>query len=427
MRRKESRKDRWPDAEALLLNGQRLHDEATRVVAGSTVEFFHRFSLRVRASLTPPDTRARFIETREEGLAIRLDHGARGYSFVACSGGGEAALHRALFLVGRALPQVKRGGELWAIGTGGTLLDLEPCAALPTFASLASWLETAIGLGAGSAERSRAILGSAWVEAGLTVETLVADGGLAASRCRGRAWALAMARRQGPDPFPERPLILAARNLEELPVDGWAKPLDQQVDAASSGRLRAGTALVVGGGAAASLVASLAGSFHGYGCAIGRTVGRAWKLRDDPLEAAGLAGGRFDDTGFPTRPLVLADGRTTLGSLGTRGHYRRPSFRDPPAPMFSTLIVEERHDPMPSKAFRAHGLRVHRLAPDRWVLDLEGVQFERGRPIGSFERLRQAVRPADLLAGCRRSIGPAALHANGVATPTLVFEGLRFD
>jgi hypothetical protein len=95
--------------------------------------------------------------------------------------------------------------------------------------------------------------------------------------------------------------------------------------------------------------------------------------------------------------------------------------------MFTTLIVEEGHDPMPSKAFRADGLRVHRLEPDRWVLDLEGVRFDRGRPIGSLERLRQVVRPADLIAGCRRSVGSAALHANGVATPTLAFEGLRFD
>ncbi len=95
--------------------------------------------------------------------------------------------------------------------------------------------------------------------------------------------------------------------------------------------------------------------------------------------------------------------------------------------MFTTLIVEEGNDPMPSRAFRADGLRVHRLEPDRWVLDMEGAWVERGRPATTLERLRLVVRPTDLVARCSRSVGPAALYANGVATPTLVFERIRFD
>jgi hypothetical protein len=94
--------------------------------------------------------------------------------------------------------------------------------------------------------------------------------------------------------------------------------------------------------------------------------------------------------------------------------------------MFSTLVLEGGGDPMPSKGFSARDLRVHRLAPDRWVLDLLGTWLHEGRPSASIDRLRLPVHPLNLVARCTRSVGPSQHFANGVVTPALVFEGLRF-
>jgi hypothetical protein len=93
--------------------------------------------------------------------------------------------------------------------------------------------------------------------------------------------------------------------------------------------------------------------------------------------------------------------------------------------MFTTLVLEGGEDPMPPKGFSAHDLRVHRLTPDRWVLDLLGTWLREGRPSASLDRLRLPVRPHDLVARCTRAIGTSRLHANGVSTPTLVFEGIH--
>ncbi|MBZ5638934.1 MAG: hypothetical protein LAO51_09295 [Acidobacteriia bacterium] len=360
-------------------------------------------------------------------MALRARRRGEGYSFVACSGGGRDALDRALSLSRQALSQGTPEEELWATGTGEALLDLEPGLVLPGLTELATWLNEAVALGEKSMGGTGQVLGAAWVEAGLTVETLVAEGGLLAARSRGRVWALAMVRNNGRTSLPERPKVLAARSLKEMATDGWAISKDRDALRAASGRAPDVGDLAITGDAAALLVASLVNRLHGSGAMAGQTVGRAWRVRDDPWDPAGLAGGRFDDAGFPTSLLVLADGSSVVGRLGLRGHLRRPSFRDLPTPMFTTLRVEGMNDPMPGGGFRAAGLRIHRLEADRWILDLEGSWIHRGRPAGGLERLQLGVRPQDLVARCTGSTGQAVGHANGVVTPTLVFEGIRFD
>ncbi len=141
--------------------------------------------------------------------------------------------------------------------------------------------------------------------------------------------------------------------------------------------------------------------------------------------ADGMSGGTFDDAGFAARARALADGSRVVGVLGTRGHYRRPSFRDVPTPGFTTLVVAEKDDRMPAKGFLADGLRVHRLEADRWVFDLDGVWLGDGHRSADSDRLEVTVRPLDLVARCTGSVGRARQFWNGVVTPALIFEGIR--
>jgi len=414
------------DTRSLLINAKSLLHRAHSLAAGSKAEIFRRLSTRARVSFDPPETRPRSFSARDEGLAIRLDRGAEGFSFAACSGGGSAALDRAMSMALRTTPQGSPSDEdAWERSARGPMVDRERGATLPAVEELRSWLAEALALSRKAASRHGAILGPAWVEAGVTAEVLIADGGLMAVRTRTRVWALVMVRGHGSGPARERPRVVAARSLRALSPRTWAKGIETETPGREKGASPAVGALAVIGDAAATLVATLAATLHASGAHPPPNVGRAWRLSDDPLWVGGLASGRFDDAGFAARPLVLADGASVVGTLGTRGHYRRPSYRDIPAPMFTTLVLEGGEDPMPSKGFSAHDLRVHRLTPDRWVLDLLGTWLREGRPSASLDRLRLPVRPHDLVARCTRAIGTSRLHANGVSTPTLVFEGIH--
>jgi hypothetical protein len=412
------------DASALLRHAAMLRQRSRKAASASGVEVFHRSSTRVRVSIEPPEWRPRYFEAREDGVAVRLDLGERGIAFAACSGGDGAAVDRALARAIGAVPQVRPEGQLWATRTRSASFDLEHDATLPSREDLEHWLERATASFARCAGGEGHVVGPAWVEAGYTIETLVADTSLTAFRSRRRVWGLAMVRPARTSMAPERPRIVAARTLGALPIDGWSEFLDGACTGpGADGRAAAGS-LVVASEAAATLVASLAATLHGPERSPGSTVGRAWRLRDVPRWPKGLSGGRFDDAGFSTHSSTLADGSRVVEVLGAQGHFRRPSFRDLPTPMFTTLVVEEADDPMPSRGMMADALRVHRLHPGRWVLDLEGNRLERGLPSGDRARLRLAVRPLELVLRCARAVGPARLYPNGVATPMLVFEGI---
>ncbi len=415
------------DVRSLLIDAKSFLHRARSFAPGSKVEIFRRLSTRVRVSVDPPETRPRSFSARDEGMAIRLDRGAEGFSFAACSGGGGAALERVMSMVLRATPQASPSEEsLWGRSARGPLEDRERGATLPAVEELRGWLTEALALSRKAASRHGVTLGPAWVEAAVTAEALIADGGLMAVRTRSRVWALVMVRGQGLGHDRERPRVVAARSLRALPPRTWAQGIESEALGKEKGASPPVGALAVTGDAAAALVAALAATLHAPGAHPTVAVGRAWRLSDDPLWVGGLSGGSFDDAGFAARRLVLADGAGVVGHLGTRGHYRRPSYRDMPSPMFTTLVLEGGGDPMPSKGFGAHDLRVHRLAPDRWVLDLLGTWLHEGRPSASLDRLRLPVHPRDLVARCIRSVGPSQHFANGVVTPTLVFEGIRF-
>ena len=413
------------DPVALLRDASFLVRRSSRFAAGSRVEVFHRSSTRIRVSVEPPDLRPRAFEAREEGVAVRLDLDDERMAFAASSGGGRPAVEQAVALALRAAPLPRPRGGLWAEGARTSRVDLERSEALPTRDELESWLSRAIASLTGPRGGKGRALGPAWVEAGFTVETLAADNGLTALRSRRRVWAMAIVRRARGGPVPERPWVAAARSLTALPEEGWEWLLDRESQLAAGRGRGTDRGLAVTGEAAAALVASLAMAMHGPHGPRGGGVGRAWRLRDEPRWPGGLAGGLFDDAGFPTRKLVLADGSAVVGHLGTRGHFCRPSFRDHPTPMFTTLVVEDGHDPLPSRGLIADALRIHRLEPDRWVLELEGIPLDRGAPSGAATLFRLTAGPRDLVARCVRATGPARPHANGVVTPTLVFEGLR--
>jgi hypothetical protein len=303
------------------------------------------------------------------------------------------------------------------------MLDRDPGSVLPGEDSLLAWLERASSrVGSGGDGQ---VQGPSWIEAGLTIETLVADGGLEASRSRRRVWAMALLRRFHPAPGRERPKILVGRTLKNLPVNGWTASIGSgRRGGARVEKPRTGD-LVVTGDASAGLVAALTQAAHGSPRTGGAEVGRGWCLRDDPLFVGGMSGGIFDDAGFATRCRALANGSRVVGVLGTRGHYLRPSFRDVPTPGFATLVVAEKDDRMPAKGFLADGLRVHRLEADRWVLDLEGVWLGDGRPSLDADRLEVTVRPLELVVRCTGSVGRAQQFWNGVVAPALIFEGIR--
>ncbi len=395
-----------------LIEASSLLDRARSLARGASVELYQRTSNRVRVSIEPPETRPRSFASRDEGLAIRLDQGAKGFSFAASSGGG-AALDRGMDVALRVVPQSIPAGEaLWNTGASEPMLDRERGAALPTTTELREWLEEAVALAREQARRLGAAVGPAWVEAGITTETLVADGGLVARRTRRRTWALALIRGASAEMSVERPSALAGRALGSLPVRHWAAKIEHGVPRRESAARTVPGHLVLKGDAAAALVAWLSVALHGMGMPTGAAVGRAWRLVDDPLWVGGPSGGRFDDAGFVTRPTVLADGERVVGVLGRRGSLRRPSYRDIPVPMFATLVIGGGKDPLPPKAFLAHDLRVLRLSPVHWVLDLWGREG----------RLRLPVRPSDLVSRCVGASGPPRLHPNGIVTPTLIFD-----
>ena len=72
----------------------------------------------------------------------------------------------------------------------------------------------------------------------------------------------------------------------------------------------------------------------------------------------------------------------------------------------------------------ATALDVHPVAPDRWVLGIEGAVLERGSPGGALRPSFALVAPEDLVRRCVATIGPARTSHLGVETPALLFDAL---
>jgi len=389
-----------PKLDTCLAKARELLDRVGETATVDRLELFCRVTASARVSVSATGMERSVAVGIERGLAVRVWADASAPRFAAVSGSDEAAARRAVALAMRAPPC---GPDSTAAppgpSEGAPLLDEDPAYGPPRVGDLEDWLDAAAG-------RVR------WIESASTVECVVSTGSVAAARSRSRVWSL------------NGPRSLAASRGLRLPLPLRSSSDSEESSFVETGVLDAGARRLpwlVRPEPAALLVQALVRHFHRPGSRAVE-VGPAWRVADDPTDPRALFGGRFDDTGFPSGRVVLADGGRWLSGLAVRGHLRRASFRDPPVPMPSHLVVSDGDDPEPPDALVVTALRIHPLG-DRWFLELEGRVQWRGSHGGGFRGLVVAARPDSLPRRCVGSVGPARLSHRGVVTPSLVFEG----
>jgi hypothetical protein len=307
--------------------------------------------------------------------------------------------------------------------------DLDSRDDLPPIDALISWLDRAVGF---LGERLRAADPTApeplaWVEAALGTELLADDLGVRAVRTRRRAWAMALFRGRALPDAPERPRFLAAREFAALDAGTWAEDIDEAPGAARLPERPPALPWVLTPEAAATVVPFLAAFLHPPGTAPGQRVGSGWCIADDPFHERGLVGGSFDDVGFPASHIPLAEAGVVLRGIEGQGTWRRPSYRDRPAFHPSTLVLDPPDVGRPESFYRVRAIRIHGMAPDRWLLEVDGVRRNGDADAEVFQGARAIVAPASLAAACVGGIGSARAAGWGVVTPGLIFEGLRLE
>jgi hypothetical protein len=277
--------------------------------------------------------------------------------------------------------------------------DLDPAADPPDEADL-----TAGVLGRASVE---------WVEAGTTLEVIVGSHGWLAVRRRQRFWA--QSAEQPPRLIAQRGFTAWERALEKLDQE------DPHPAGSGAGTGDLGV-LVLTPIAATSVVTALVDEFHGPTSHRAKRMGAGWDLVDDPVRPDGLAGGSFDDAGFPAGSRRLARQGVWLGRLGGPGTLRRASFREPPMESPSNLALPPGEDAgIPKLAMVARRCRVIKPSVDLWVLEL-GSTDSSSR--SGLRRTWISVSPTRLLESCSSRLGRSTVTATGPIVPALGFEGL---
>lgn len=197
------------------------------------------------------------------------------------------------------------------------------------------------------------------LELGTTVEVLVGPGGWFAARRRQRAWVI----RSGPGPR------LAARRGFKDWVDLSTIPdVLEPATVQRPGR----RSLLLRPHAAAPIISALTSRYFVDPEPPEIRGGEGWSLSDDPIRVDGLAGGTFDDAGFPSHPRELVVGGRPTGSIWGPGTLWRRSFRQPPTPGASNLNMPGPvADPSKPPAAWASSSRLLPLNSDVWVLSLE--------------------------------------------------------
>ena len=231
------------------------------------------------------------------------------------------------------------------------------------------------------------------VELGLTTEVLVGPGGWRTLRTRARSSALIGSHGQ----------LVAQRGFDVVQLSGEVDESAEFGDPSAP--------LHLAPLAAAPLVMTLVHAAHSFQPWVGEAAGRGWEIRDDPASTEGLAGGTFDDAGFPTALRTLAAGGRVVAGLDGPGTYWRRSYRDAPVPLPSTIVVGTA-DAAPARPRVVNACRVLPLDRENWVLELPG-----GR--SRFVR----TGPAELLRSVGGTFGSPVATADGVVTPGLVLEG----
>lgn len=387
---------------------------------GRPVELFLRSSRRVTATadrfrpLSPFDSLQIGLE---EGVAIRVREDRTGASgFSAAAGADEAAVGWAVERAVLALGWCGRQGQgpEWAGGDGKIRVDV--CAAgRPSSSELGHWLATTM------ADLGREV-SSGSLDAALVVECIVNDLGVRAVRMRQRFVAR----------FRFEPRKAEGRKRYRTFVGTDLSILGRAIASAfeecpgESGQACPGgdgfPFLLLLPNAAASLVRALVEALHSDRRTVGLPVGRGWVVAEDPLAPDAPFGASFDDAGFESRAVELADGRTVTGAIEGPGLLRRPSFRDPPGPLALNLRVKADPVPLPPRSLPVLDLRVL-PAEDGWLLEFTVG----GRAEAPGERRRFAKsRPEELVLGVLGAVGEAQATWKGVVTPSLLLEGAGF-
>jgi hypothetical protein len=353
---------------------------------------------------------------------VREADGRReGFAASAC-GSGEVPI---AWMMRRALETEGPCESLWGEG-GAPRIDLESGSSLASASELEDWLARALSrldaaLSSRGTEQRPAV---AWIEAGVTVEALVHDAGLAALRVRGRVWASATHQDRQALDAPERPHVVAARRVDGLDPERWAREIEVPSERGCVSSRTSDRPVALAPAAAASLVTGIVAALHGRGAPLGGKVGAGWELSDDPLHPEALVGGVFDDVGFTSRRLVLASGGEVRGRLEGEGCFRRASYRDRPESSPSLLVVTGLESPVPEGAWRVASARVHPGGAGSCLVELDALEGDGG---GNGVSARLIATPERIAAACSGSFGPPRLAGWGVFTPGLILEGLRVE
>ena len=303
----------------------------------------------------------------ETGTALRwVSDGARGLMHVAIVGTSEAELARA---VAAASVAVNADMGMLAEEVPSERLDLELPVRAPDEVEIPE--------------------GVVRLELGWTTEVLVGSAGWNAVRTRARSSALLSGGSR----------LVARRGFGAVSA------------AVEPAREVRGESLLLAPGAAAAVVARLTHIVHGPAPELGREVGRGWVVDDEPQDARGLAGGVFDDAGFPTRRRALATDGRLVGGIDGAGCYWRRSFRDPPSSLPSNLVIAGAIAESASPIDRIEECRVLPLGRREWVLEIPGRRPSHVR-----------VDPMTLLERCVGTVGEPETTAEGVITPALLFR-----
>jgi predicted Zn-dependent protease len=397
----------------LLERLEKLWRSARRAKGARAVELYARSSLRLRVRAEGAGS-AVVERGHDDGLAVRVVDPTGRIGFAAVSGidsqAVDCALSEATLSAGPVIDPP------WSEGGGGVSTDHDAPIALPETEALEAWL-------ADAASGSRRPGQVAWVECGRTFEALVADGDLRATRQRNRAWGMGLVSFSTGDAIEERPRVVAARRLEDLPADLLTVKIPPSAPPLGLREAARSLPVVIGPQAASILVRALVQAL----CSPGRTgrtpVGAAFAVTEDPGHHDGLSGGRFDDAGFATQMKVLADGGFVSAADRGAGHYLRASYRDPPRPSFGTLVVADGEADMPGEALLIEHLRIHALDVDSWLMEVGAVVEEDGRPARPVRLGFARARPTELALRLHGAIGRARPCANGVITPALLLDG----
>lgn len=395
-----------------------LHRFATERSRGKPIELFHRLSLRSRAARERLDAGPSLEAGEEEGIAVRVrDERGRSSGFAAATGGDERAVAWAVERACRLLSSRASAteGESWARRDGRVLADLD-AGEMDSPESLDRWLAMAMS------ELDSVADGR--VDAALTVECLVNDTGVRAVRIRRRVAARLAWRATGAG------VVEAQRTFLAPDLAGLSRSLAAERALSEPSRTgaegRGAVPLLLLPEAASVLIRGLVQLLHVERRSIGMPVGRAWKIAEDPLAPDSPFGATFDDAGFDARAIELADGRTVTAILDGPGLFRRPSFRDPPAPLPLNLRVRAEPEPAPERSTVVSGLRIHPVG-EAWLLELTAPPP--AGPAGGPEGARRFVRvePAQLVLNVSAVTGEPRPTQRGVVTPGLILDGLRLS